>query len=115
MHDSTNSIVYLFSPSRPIIEDSTGIKFAPFPTELVAKLPSHTVNTRNLWDQVDDFKWLRKEHSPNWEVLGKEGRLGGEVLEKIEERAGRSGDVRGVLEMVGIKGKEGEGGDEEEI
>lgn len=23
----------------------------------------------NLWDQVDDFKWLRAEHSPNWSVL----------------------------------------------
>ncbi|KAL9101727.1 MAG: hypothetical protein Q9163_003049 [Psora crenata] len=23
----------------------------------------------NLWDQVDDFKWLKAGHSPNWEVL----------------------------------------------
>ena len=23
----------------------------------------------NLWDRVDDFKWLRAEHSPNWSVL----------------------------------------------
>ena len=22
-----------------------------------------------MWDQVDDFNWLRAEHSPNWSVL----------------------------------------------
>ena len=21
------------------------------------------------WDQVDDFQWLRSEHSPNWALL----------------------------------------------
>lgn len=23
----------------------------------------------NHWDQVDDFKWLKSEHSPNWSIL----------------------------------------------
>ena len=22
-----------------------------------------------MWDQVDDFSWLRAEHSPNWRAL----------------------------------------------
>jgi hypothetical protein len=26
----------------------------------------------DLWDQVDDFKWLKPEHSPNWDLLGPE-------------------------------------------
>lgn len=26
-------------------------------------------STPNLWNQVDDFKWLRAEQSPNWSVL----------------------------------------------
>ena len=26
----------------------------------------------DLWDQVDDFKWLKAEHSPNWDILGPE-------------------------------------------
>ena len=26
----------------------------------------------DLWDQVDDFKWLKAEHSPNWDLLGHE-------------------------------------------
>ena len=31
-----------------------------------------------MWDQVDDFKWLRAEHSPNWSTLqpGHEGKIG---------------------------------------
>ena len=30
---------------------------------------STSARTPNLWDQVDDFKWLRVEQSPNWSVL----------------------------------------------
>ena len=22
-----------------------------------------------MWNQVDDFKWLKAEHSPNWSIL----------------------------------------------
>ena len=30
-----------------------------------------------MWDQVDDFKWLRAEHSPNWSTSqpGDEGMI----------------------------------------
>ena len=30
-----------------------------------------------MWDQVDDFSWLRAEHSPNWRALqpGDEGTI----------------------------------------
>jgi hypothetical protein len=24
---------------------------------------------KNQWDQIDDFKWLKAEQSPNWRVL----------------------------------------------
>ena len=33
----------------------------------------------NQWDQVDDFKWLKSEPSPNWSVLPEEKRLAGEI------------------------------------
>lgn len=26
----------------------------------------------DLWNQVDDFNWLKAEHSPNWDLLGLE-------------------------------------------
>ena len=30
-----------------------------------------------MWDEVDDFSWLRAEHSPNWRALqpGVEGTI----------------------------------------
>ncbi len=31
--------------------------------------------SRNQWDQVDDFKWLKTEHSPNWSILPEGERL----------------------------------------
>ncbi|KAI9841589.1 MAG: hypothetical protein M1838_003506 [Thelocarpon superellum] len=72
MHECHNVDVYLLCASRPIIEDCTGIRFAP--------IPSHHVTAAekplsNHWDQVDDFKWLKAEHSPNWSVLAPEDRL----------------------------------------
>lgn len=30
---------------------------------------------KNLWDQVDDFKWLKSEPSPNWSTLPVNERL----------------------------------------
>ena len=34
-------------------------------------------DSTNMWDQVDDFSWLRAEHSPNWGALqpGDEGTI----------------------------------------
>lgn len=30
---------------------------------------------QNQWDQVDDFKWLKAEHSPNWSIIPEQQRL----------------------------------------
>lgn len=30
---------------------------------------------QNHWDEVDDFKWLKSEHSPNWSILPENERL----------------------------------------
>ena len=39
-----------------------------------------------MWDQVDDFKWLRAEHSPNWSTLqpGDESMIGDGRWEAIK-------------------------------
>lgn len=55
MHDTRNVDVYLHCTSRPIIEDCDGIRFHPYGE-----------GEGNMWDQVDDFKWLRSEKSPHW-------------------------------------------------
>ncbi|KAL2057601.1 hypothetical protein ABVK25_001985 [Lepraria finkii] len=66
MHECKDCVVYLRCTSRPIIEDCKGICFAP----LRSVHGADETDTPNLWDQVDDFKWLKAEHSPNWSVLG---------------------------------------------
>ncbi|MCJ1338495.1 hypothetical protein MMC09_003783 [Bachmanniomyces sp. S44760] len=79
MHECKNCVVYLHSSSRPIIEDCTGIRFAPLPrlysqtsTNETPETPSPPSSTKNQYDQVDDFKWLKAEHSPNWSLLAPE-------------------------------------------
>lgn len=52
--------------SGPIIEDCTDVFVAPAKSE--SKKPE-TRRFENLWHDVQDFKWLRKERSPNWAVL----------------------------------------------
>jgi tubulin-specific chaperone C len=56
----------------------------------------------NHWSQVDDFKWLKTEPSPNWSVLSEEQRLTEETL--LKTTSGNptlsTGDV---LRRFGIK------------
>lgn len=51
-----------------------------------------------MWDQVDDFKWLRAEHSPNWSVMPVGERVDGRVWQQIMEMVGKT------LAMVRDKG-----------
>ncbi|KAI1640739.1 tubulin binding cofactor C [Biscogniauxia mediterranea] len=72
MHECRNVDVYLHCQSHPIIEDCSGMRFAPLP-DLYAS--DSTTATTNQWDQVDDFKWLKSEPSPNWSVLPEDQRI----------------------------------------
>ncbi|KAJ4990774.1 tubulin binding cofactor C [Stagonosporopsis vannaccii] len=65
MHGGRNVDVYLHCGSRPIIEDCEGVRFAPLPE---GEMGAEGVGA-NMWDQVDDFGWLKAERSPNWGVL----------------------------------------------
>ncbi|KAI1812810.1 tubulin-specific chaperone C [Poronia punctata] len=77
MHDCKNVHVYLHCTSHPIIEDCSGVEFAPLPTHYVDdKLATATPNQ---WDQVDDFKWLKDTQSPNWNILPEERRVSQDV------------------------------------
>lgn len=77
MHECKNCLVCLRCGSRPIIEDCKGIRFTPLPS-VFHTTESPRPNSPNMWDQVDDFKWLRAEPSPNWSTLqpGDEGTIG---------------------------------------
>lgn len=84
MHRSHNVDVYLHCASRPIIEDCSNISFSVVPTTFQ---PSGGEPQRpNMFDQVDDFKWLRAEPSPNWSLMKEDRRVKDEKWERILER-----------------------------
>lgn len=84
MHDARNVDVYLRCTSRPIIEDCEDIRFHPYGDQR---------DLRNLWDQVDDFKWLRAEKSPHWSASRVEGAEDMEKRWKEIEGAAAAGEV----------------------
>ena len=40
------------------------------------QLDPSSAAAENQWNQVDDFKWLRPEQSPNWSLVPADERLG---------------------------------------
>jgi len=82
MHNANNVDVYLLCPSRPIIEDCAKIRFAPLGKEGLGSIWGAV--EQNMWNQVDDFKWLKSEHSPNWEVMPEQERVERTVWDGIK-------------------------------
>ncbi|CAH2076050.1 unnamed protein product [Thlaspi arvense] len=79
IHCARKSDFYLRVRSRPIIEDSNGVRFAPYcldyeGIEQDLKTAGLEEETKS-WANVDDFLWLRAVQSPNWSVLPEEERL----------------------------------------
>ncbi|KAJ1398663.1 Tubulin-specific chaperone C, N-terminal [Sesbania bispinosa] len=80
IHGARGSDFYLRVRSRPIIEDSNGVRFAPYYLSYQgieedlrgAGLDAETGN----WANVDDFRWLRAVQSPNWSILPENERVG---------------------------------------
>jgi hypothetical protein len=98
MHDSVNCRVYLLCSGRPIIEDCSGIRFAPLPDPYLCDADRAVVNR---WGEVDDFKWLRNEQSPNWSRLSEEERVPDHVWTQVVPGGPHAG-VEEVLNAVGI-------------
>lgn len=79
IHHANESDFYLRVRSRPIIEDCSGVRFAPYclcyegiDDDLrETGLEEETGN----WGNVDDFRWLRAVQSPNWSVLPENERV----------------------------------------
>ncbi|KAL1884112.1 hypothetical protein VTK73DRAFT_6781 [Phialemonium thermophilum] len=101
IHECTNVDFYLHCKSHPIIEDCSGLRFAPLPaTYATEQEPAE----QNQWDKVDDFKWLKAEHSPNWSILPETERLPEDTWRRIAP--GLPGmNVNDVLKRVGIEVK----------
>ena len=56
---------------------------------------------QNLYDQVDDFKWLKAEQSPNWRVMDPQTRVKDEIWKDIVPGNPQNG-VGDILKAVGI-------------
>ncbi|KAL1303259.1 hypothetical protein AAFC00_006673 [Neodothiora populina] len=99
MHESSNCVVYLHCASHPIIEDCRGLAFTTLPEVHISKAQT---STENQYDQVDDFKWLRADKSPNWSVLDVEKRVSEHVWRDIVP--GKPGlGAADVLAAIGVK------------
>jgi tubulin-specific chaperone C len=98
MHESKNCDVYLLTSSRPIIEDCSRIRFSPLPT-LYRTEEDDLV--QDQWREVDDFKWLRAEPSPNWSVLEEQKRITERVWKDVVPGGPQIG-VDEILQAVGV-------------
>ena len=72
IHKTTKSNFYVLINSNPIIEHSTENAFHPLKIKYEGyednlKISGIDVNN-NKWNQVQDFQWLKKEKSPNFEI-----------------------------------------------
>ena len=101
MHDSRNTSVYLSCSSRPIIENSSEIRFAEYPA-IIGKKTGITSSEKEDWlvkELVEDFNWLRREHSPNWRVI--EDGIGNDTWTEIMELVDQdSPSAERVLQLV---------------
>ncbi|RVX75198.1 hypothetical protein B0A52_00550 [Exophiala mesophila] len=109
MHQCQDVDVYLRVSSRPIIEDCRGIRFAPFPkfyTDLLASSStsanaSNPSELPNLWNQVDDFKWIKADPSPNWSILPSSDLVPDETWREVVP-GGPGWTVATILKAVGL-------------
>jgi tubulin-specific chaperone C len=97
MHDSRDTDVYLSCSSRPIIENSSGIGFGEYPTA-VRETAGFDAREGDWYVNglVEDFNWLRKEHSPNWAITEKVDK---DTWSKVLKSIGVL-DVNGILDLV---------------
>jgi hypothetical protein len=73
IHKTYNTEFNIISASSPIIEDCNGLKFKKLNSDYNITDESLTLaridKTKNKWDTVLDFKWHKKEKSPNFEII----------------------------------------------
>ncbi|KAG6035973.1 hypothetical protein E4U41_005859 [Claviceps citrina] len=98
IHECKDVDIYLHCTSHPIIEDCTGMRFAPVP----GCYATHEDTMKdNQWNQVDDFKWLKAGQSPNWTTLSSAKVLDESIWTKVVPGQPGKG-VEEILRQVGI-------------
>ncbi|KAM3315988.1 hypothetical protein ACQJBY_034233 [Aegilops geniculata] len=90
IHEARATDFYLRVRSRPIIEDCSGVRFAPHALKYEGieddLRDSGLVEDTGNWANVDDFKWLRAVQSPNWCLVPEEERLPIVDISEVQER-----------------------------
>ncbi len=59
---------------------------------------------QNHWDQVDDFKWLKIEHSPNWSIIPEEQRIKAEIWTEVVP-GGPGVGIEDIFKKIGLAGR----------
>ncbi|KKA20297.1 Tubulin-specific chaperone c [Rasamsonia emersonii CBS 393.64] len=77
MHNCVDVDVYLSCSSNPIIEDCSNIRFGRIPKAYA--LDQNQPDDSDRWNQVEDFKWIKPEPSPNWSILDQNAAVPEEV------------------------------------
>ncbi|CAM6021432.1 unnamed protein product [Sphagnum balticum] len=92
IHSTTATDFYLRVRSRPIVEYTKGVRFAPYTfhysgieKDLQA---ANLMEETGLWESVDDFRWLQVVQSPNWSVLPSDQRISMEGPSQLEAENG---------------------------
>ncbi|OGE49772.1 hypothetical protein PENARI_c020G01020 [Penicillium arizonense] len=81
MHNCKNVDVYLSCSSNPIIEDCSNVRFGRIPKAYA--LNHDRPDNEDRWSQVEDFKWIKPEPSPNWSLLDANDAVPEEVWAEI--------------------------------
>ncbi|KAK8941443.1 Tubulin-folding cofactor C [Platanthera zijinensis] len=90
IHQARNCDFYLRVRSRPIVEDCSGVRFAPY--RLFYQGIDKDLSDSGLeeetgnWANVDDFRWLRALQSPNWSLISEEEFLDVQDVSELEEK-----------------------------
>lgn len=76
IHKAYNTDFYLYAKQGPIVEDCSELRFGPYMFKYPDSVKHETYggffNVPNLYNKIKDFKWLKKEKSPNFSVLSEE-------------------------------------------
>ncbi|XP_008833977.1 tubulin-specific chaperone C [Nannospalax galili] len=77
VHTTKDTRIFLQVTSRAIVEDCSGIQFAPYTWSYLGIdkdfQDSGLDRNKNNWNAVDDFNWLARDvASPNWSILPEE-------------------------------------------
>ena len=79
VHDARRTAFYVRTKSRPIIEHSREVTFAPFAFEYEGArarfAAAGLVEETDAWRDVDDFGWIKNRQSPNWSVAPESDRV----------------------------------------